>query len=112
MSKINITKYMFEKMSGINNVETRQNIMDFMRKYQIKNTGYITQQKHKIIFKNQIGGTEFEIELEDNQTYNYYIINDIEPEGKSEYRMWFVNMDNLIECASLLFGKKNSKNKK
>ncbi len=109
MSKINITKYMFEKMSGINNVETRQNIIDFMRKYQIKNTGYITQQKHKIIFKNQIGGTEFEIELKDNQTYNYYI-NDIEPEGKSQYRMWFVNMDNSIECASLLFGKKNSKN--
>lgn len=81
----------------------------YMEKYNIGNIGILTKTKHKIKFKNQIGGEAYEIELKDGNTF-YYNINDVEPIGKSKYKMLFMTFDGINECACLTFGKKESNN--
>ena len=81
----------------------------YMEKYNIGNKGISTKTKHKIKFKNQIGGKHYEIELKDGKTY-YYNINDIEPINKTKYKMLYMTFDDINECACLTFGKKDSNN--
>jgi len=109
MTEISITKTIYEYFDDISDTEIRQNIIMYMSKYNIGNKGISTKTKHKIKFKNQLGGETFEIKLKDNKIY-YYNINDIEPIGKTKYKMLFMTFDDINECACLTFGKKESKN--
>jgi len=109
MTEISITKTIYEYFDEIEDTEIRQNIIMYMEKYKIGNKGISTKTKHKIKFKNQIGGEVYEIDLKDGNTY-YYNINDVEPISKSKYKMLFLTFDNINECACLTFGKKESNN--
>jgi len=109
MTEISITKTIYEYFDDIGDTEIRQNIIMYMEKYNIGNTGISTKTKHKIKFKNQIGGESYEIELKDGKTY-YYNMNDIEPIGNKKYNLIFMTVDNINECACLTFGKKSSNN--
>jgi len=109
MTEISITRTIHEYFDDIGDTEIRQNIIMYMQKYNIGNKGISTKTKHKIKFKNQIGGENYEIELKDCKTY-YYNINDIEPISKTKYKMLFMTFDDINECACLTFGKKDSNN--
>ena len=109
MSEISITRTIHEYFDDIEETEIRQNIIMYMEKYNIGNKGISTKTKHKLKFKNQIGGEPYEIELKDRKTY-YYNINDIESIAKSKYKMLFMTFDDINECACLTFGKKESGN--
>ena len=109
MTEISITRTIHEYFDDIWDTEIRQNIIMYMQKYNIGNKGISTKTKHKIKFKNQIGGEHYEIELKDGKTY-YYNINDIEPISKTKYKMLFMTFDDINECACLTFGKKDSNN--
>ena len=109
MSEISITRTIYEYFDDIEETEIRQNIIMYMGKYNIGNKGISTKTKHKLKFKNQIGGEPYEIELKDRKTY-YYNINDIESIAKSKYKMLFMTFDDINECACLTFGKKESGN--
>ena len=134
MTEISITGTIYKYFDHIEETEIRQNIIMYMEKYNIGNKGISTITKHKLKFKNQIGGKASEIELKYTQeikhclisgahqkiinTNNflgcvkkyYYNINDIEPVGKSKYKMLFLTFDDINECACLTFGKKESNN--
>ena len=109
MTEISITRTIYEYFDEIEDTGIRQNIIMYMEKYNIGNKGISTKTKHKIKFKNQIGGEVYEIDLKDGNTY-YYNINDVEPISKSKYKMLFLTFDNINECACLTFGKKESNN--
>lgn len=109
MTEISITRMIYKYFNYIEDTEIRQNIINYMEKYDIGNKGILTISKHKINFKNQIGGKIYGIKLKDNKTY-YYNINSITPIGKTKYRMLFMTFDDINECACLTFGNKNSKN--
>ena len=109
MSEISITRTIYEYFDDIADTEIRQNIIMYMEKYNIGNKGISTKTKHKLKFKNQIGGEPYEIELKDGKTY-YYNINDIESIAKSKYKLLFLTFDDINECACLTFGKKESNN--
>ena len=108
MTEISITRIIYEYFNDIQDTEIRQNIIRYMENYNISNKGISTKTKHKLVFKNQIGGEIYDIKLKDNKTY-YYNINAIEPIGKTKYKMLFLNFDNINECACLTFGTKKSK---
>src|SRR3990167_10657461 len=110
MTEISITRIIYEYFNDIKDTEIRQNIIRYMENYNISNKGISTKTKHKLVFKNQIGGEIYDIKLKDNKTY-YYNINAIEPIGKTKYKMLFLNFDNINECACLTFGTKKSKHK-
>lgn len=107
MSDISISKLIYKYFDDITDTETRQNIIHYMSIHNISNKGIIRKTRHKIKFKNQLGGTEYDIKLQDGLTY-YYYINDIESVSKTKYKMWLVTVDNINECACLTFGKKES----
>ena len=109
MTEISITRTIHKYFDDITDTDIRQNIIMYMEKYNMGNKAISTKTKHKIKFKNQIGGEVYDIELKDNKTY-YYNIENIDPIGKSKYRMMFMTFDNINECACLTFGKKESKN--
>lgn len=109
MAEISITRTIYKYFDDIGDTEIRQNIIMYMEKYNIGNKGISTKTKHKIKFKNQIGGEYYEIELKDNKIY-YYNIDDIEPNNKTKYKMLFMTFDDINECACLTFGKKDSNN--
>ena len=109
MTEISITRTIYEYFNDIEDTEIRQNIFMYMENNNIGNKGISTKTKHKIKFKNQIGGEPLEIKLSDDKTY-YYNINSIEPISKTKYVMSFITFDNLNECACLTFGKKESNN--
>ena len=56
MSEISITRTIYEYFDDIEETEIRQNIIMYMEKYNIGNKGISTKIKHKLKFKNQIGG--------------------------------------------------------
>jgi hypothetical protein len=109
MTEISITRTIYEYFDDIEETEIRQNIIMYMEKYNIGNKGISTKTKHKLKFKNQIGGVKHNINLKDGKTY-YYNINDIQPIGKSKYKMLFMTFDDINECACLTYGKKESNN--
>lgn len=109
MTGVSITGIIYKYFDDIEETEIRQNIIMYMEKYNIGNKGISTKTKHKLNFKNQIGGEIFNIELKDKKIY-YYNINSIEPIEKSKYKMSFVTFDDINECACLTFGNKKSKN--
>ena len=123
MNEISITKTIYEYFDDIGDTEIRQNIINYMQKYNIGNKGISTITKHKLKFKiknrfditskyknhDMRGGETYEIELKDGKTY-YYNINNIEPISKTKYKMMFMTFDDINECACLTFGKKDSKN--
>lgn len=107
--EVSIIRTIYEHFDDITDTEIRQNIIMYMEKYNIGNKGISTKTKHKIKFKNQIGGEQYEIELKDRKTY-YYNIDEIEPISKTKHKMLFLTFDNINECACLTFGKKESNN--
>lgn len=109
MTEISITRTIYEYFSDIQDTEIRQNIFLYMENNNIGNKGISTKTKHKLKFKNQIGGEVYEIKLTDNKTY-YYNLNNIVPINKTKYVMSFVSFDHINECACLTFGKKESNN--
>ena len=109
MTEVLITRTIYEYFKDLEDTEIRQNIINYMEKYNIGNKGISTKTKHKLNFKSQIGGEIFNIELKDKKTY-YYNINAIEPQEKSKYKMYFMTFDDINECACLTFGNKKSKN--
>ena len=54
MTEISITKTIYEYFDDIGDTEIRQNIIMYMEKYNIGNTGISTKTKHKIKFKNHL----------------------------------------------------------
>ena len=109
MTEISITRTIYEYFDDIEDTEIRQNIIMYMEKYDIGNKGISTKTKHKIRFKNQIGGEHYEIKLKDGKTY-YYNINDVQPISKTKYKMLFMTFDDINECACLTYGNKESNN--
>lgn len=109
MTKMSILRTIYKYFNDIEETEIRQNIIMYMEKYNIGNYGILTKTKHKLTFKNQAGGTTYNINLKNGKTY-YYNINNIEPISKTKYNIKFITFDDINECACLTFGKKESGN--
>jgi hypothetical protein len=109
MNEVSITRKIYEYFDEIEYTGVRQNILLYMDNHNISNFGFSTKTKHKLNFKNQIGGEIYDVKLKDNNTY-YYNIEEIKPKGKTKYKILFLTFDSINECACLTFGNKESNN--
>jgi hypothetical protein len=84
-------------------------IYDLIHKYKIPNNGIFTDFTSGIInFKEQIGGTIFNIKLKDNKTYRYNVKRFI-PENNNEHGICFINInDEKIDCLCFTYHTKKS----
>lgn len=105
MNEVSITRKIYEYFDEIEYTGVRQNILLYMENHNISSFGFSTKTKHKLNFKNQIGGEIYDVKLKDtqeiklcfisgahqkiinnfigcNNTY-YYNIEVIKPKGKT-----------------------------
>jgi hypothetical protein len=59
-----------------------------MENHNISSFGWKTKTKHKLNFKNQIGGEIYDVKLKDNNTY-YYNIEKLNQKIKQNIKYWF-----------------------
>jgi hypothetical protein len=97
----------FNKILYNCNADTRQNIFDYMNYHNIGNKGACTKSIKNIFFKSQTGGQTYEIKLNDNLKYEFYIDNII-PETNTHRRMCFMSNSYSYDCLCVLFGNKTS----
>ena len=107
MTQVSITNMIFNKILYHCNADTRQNIFDYMNNHNIGNKGEHTKSIKQVFFKSQIGGKTYEIELNDNLKYEFYI-DEIIPETNIYRRMCFMSNSYSYDCLCVLFGNKTS----
>lgn len=107
MAPVSITNMIFNKILYHCNADTRQNIFDYMNIHNIGNKGEHMKSIKQIFFKSQIGGKTYEIELNDNLKYEFYI-DGIIPETNTHRRMCFMSNSYSYDCLCVLFGNKTS----
>lgn len=109
----------YDKIKFYHNVETRQNIFDYKNFHKIGNKGKLIHYKKIINFKSLIGesryskkdinrnmlGNTYEIELEGNIKYKFYM-DEIIPETNKLRRMCFLSNSQSYDCLCVLFGTK------
>jgi len=105
---ISLTSLIYDKIKFNHNAETRQNIFDYKNFHKIGNKGKIIHYKKNINFKSLIGGNNtYEIELDDNIKYEFYM-DEIIPETNELRRMCFLSNSLSYDCLCVLFGTKKS----
>ncbi len=75
--------------------------------HKIGNKGVITHETIEIKLKSMIGGNMYEIKLDDDLKYEFYI-DEIIPETNELRRMCFMSNSLSYDCACMLFGTKRS----
>ena len=107
MTSVSITNMILNKFKYDYNAETRDNIYDYRNLHKIGCKGTLTHYKYNINFKSQIGGKTYEIKLNDNKIYEFYM-DEIIPDTNDMRRMCFMSNSYSYECLCVLFGTKNS----
>jgi hypothetical protein len=107
MTTVSITSIILNKILYFYNADTRQNIYDYNNLYNIGSKGKLIRYKKDINFKYQIGGKTYEIKLDNEIKYEFYI-DEIIPETNKKRRMCFMSNSYSYECLCVLFGTKES----
>jgi hypothetical protein len=104
--KIHNTKYGKMKNLEENSIRT---IYNFIHDYNITRNGILTTIKTgEINFKEQKGGTIYNIKLKDNKKY-YYDVEQITSKNNKQHKICFVNIrDNNINCLCFTFHTKET----
>ena len=87
MNEVSIRRKIYEYFDEIEFTGVRQNILLYMESHK-SNFGFSTKTKHKLNFKNQIGGEIYDVKLKDNNTY-YYNIEKLNQKIKKNIKYWF-----------------------
>jgi hypothetical protein len=107
MTSVSITSIILDKFKYNYNADIRANIFDYRNLHNIGSKGTLTQYKNCINFKSQIGGETYEIKLDDNLKYEFYM-DEIVPETNDLRRMCFMSNSYSYECLCVMFGTKKS----